>query len=123
MLFALVALWLPATLHCRLEASGLMESSACASEHTAEKSTDECNDTICPTIEGAILKESAANLTVLAPVVHECLLLLPAFTILSGNDAESCLSPERFAPPLELSARWQFLTRAVLPARAPGLNA
>ena len=120
LLFALLALWLPATLHCKLEAAGVFE------EHCTDEGlpgTDAgCTDDACPTIEEGFYKDSAVKLVVPSPaechIPDCCALLLAADRFVT----ESALSPVRHAPPSELTVRWQFLTRAAPPARAPSLN-
>jgi hypothetical protein len=117
LLFALLALWLPATLHCKLEAAGVFEEH-CTDEN-ASATDDGCADDACPTIEEALFKDSADHLTVAAPAechVPDCCALLLALDRLG---AEPTLSPVRHAPPSELTVRWQFITRAAPPARAP----
>lgn len=119
LLFALLALWLPATLHCKLEAVGVFEEH-CADGKTS--ATDGCTDDACPTIEEALYKDSADHLRVAAPAechVPDCCALLLALDRLA---AAPTLSPVRPAPPSELTVRWQFITRAAPPARAPSLN-
>ena len=120
LLFALLALWLPATLHCKLEAAGVFEDH-CTDE--GSPGTDAgCTNDACPTIEDALFKDSAVKLTVAAPA--EC--HLPDYcTLLFALDrpvVEPALSSSRHVPPPELRVAWQFLTRAAPPARAPSLN-
>jgi hypothetical protein len=123
LLFALVALWLPVTLHCRLEAAGVFTAAddCCAAEQTAEPAGD-CKDDACPTVEDALFKESAHGLQIAAPAACN----LPACLILIAYErdltADPTLSPARHAPPPELRVAWQFLSRAAPPARAPSLN-
>ena len=120
LLFALLAVWLPATLHCRLEAAGFFEAH-CA-ETQAVAGAEECKDDACPTVEQALYKDSSATLSVAAPAechVPDCCTLLLAPESLRGEPA---LSPARHAPPSELTVRWQFIARAAPPARAPSLN-
>ncbi len=117
LLFALLAVWLPATLHCRLEAAGFFESH-CAEEQ-AGAAGDDCKDDACPTVEQALYKDSSATLAVAAPAechVPDCCALLLAPELLLGEPA---LSPVRHAPPSELTVRWHFIARAAPPARAP----
>jgi len=117
LLFALLALWLPATLHCKLEAAGVFEDH-CTDEGSPVTDTD-CTDDACPTIEDALYKDSAVKLTVAAPAechIPACCALLLALDRLVAAPA---LSPARHAPPSELTVRWQFITRAAPPARAP----
>ena len=121
LLFALLALWLPATLHCRLEAVGVFDSH-CSDEQTAQAGADGCTDDVCPTIEQGFYKDSSATIAVAAPAechVPDCCALLLALDRLV---IAPTLSPVRHAPPSELTVRWQFITRAAPPARAPALN-
>lgn len=120
LLFALLALWLPATLHCRLEAAGVFD--AHCSETPAAQTGEECADDVCPTVEQGLYKDSSATIAVTAPAechVPDCCALLLALDRLV---VEPVLSPVRHAPPSELTVGWQFLTRAAPPARAPSLN-
>jgi len=120
LLFALLALWLPATLHCKLEAAGVF-AEHCTDEHSPATDTG-CTDDACPTIEDGLFKDSAAKLTVAAPA--ECHIPACCAHLLAPDRlvAEPALSPVRHAPPSELTVRWQFITRAAPPARAPSLN-
>jgi hypothetical protein len=118
--FALLALWLPATLHCRLEAAGVFDPH-CSEEQSAQAGED-CTDDVCPTVEDGLYKDSAATFTVAAPA--ECAVpaggaLLLALIRLA---AEPVLSPVCHEPPSELTVRWQFITRAAPSARAPSLT-
>lgn len=117
--FLLLAIWLPATMHCDLEAAGLADShqSDCCSSDT------DCKADLCASIESSLIRESAPTLNLTAPAVSGSFLffatLLPwTSTILP----EPVLSPRHQAPPLEIKTGWQFLTRAALPSRAPSLN-
>jgi hypothetical protein len=122
LLFVLVALWLPVTLHCRLEAAGVLDQhdACCASEPTAVPLSG-CQDA-CPTVEEALFKESAQDLKVDAPALNHCFACFSALALERDLRAEPTLSPVRHAPPLELRVAWQFITRAAPPARAPSLN-
>ena len=121
LLFALLTLWLPATMHCRLEAAGFFaahDECAAENEQPASSGTD-CKDDACPTVEEALFKESGVALAITAP--GECH-LPDALTLLIAADASTAapeLSPTRHVPPAELAVGWQFSARAAPPARAP----
>ena len=122
LLFALLALWLPATMHCRLEAAGFFEAhDACADEQAAGSGTD-CKDDACPTVEEALYKETANALVVSAPA--ECFLPdgVAQLIAFQASTAASVLSPTRHIPPAEIAVGWQFIARAAPPSRAPSLN-
>ena len=114
----LVALWLPATLHCELEASGLFEPfTECVA------AGDECcDDTVCVTVEEALFKETAHALKVSAPDDDACLVCLAVAAPSDAFFADPVLSSARHESPPELGVAWQFLSRAAPPARAPALN-
>jgi hypothetical protein len=118
-LWLLVAVWLPATMHCQIEAGldGSHEDICCAEETTA--ATD-CVGDACANIEASLIKDSAPELYLAAPD-SACPLCCAA--LVSAARPESVLSPKRHAPPLELKVAWQFIERAAPPARAPSLNA
>src|SRR5262245_44978411 len=95
-ILTLVALWLPVTLHCRLEAAGFYEMDECC---VAEQASDECSDDACPTVEDALYKESTQVLKVIAPDLSTCVVCLelpPPCSLLCS------LSPDRQTPPPEL---------------------
>lgn len=119
-LWLLVALWLPATMHCQLEAAGLGEAQhdSCCTGETADGGTD-CLGDACANIENSLIKDSAPELHLAAPVTV-CPLCCAALR--STVRAEPVLSPKRHAPPLTLQAAWQFIERAAPPARAPSLS-
>jgi hypothetical protein len=116
----LMAIWLPATLHCRLEAAGLEPAHECCAENGAQASAGDCRDDPCPTVEENLFKESSQGLTVSAPSAWDCDLdgaMMPGAC--ASIPTVPALSPARHAPPPELEAAWQFMARAAPPARAP----
>lgn len=115
--FLLLAIWLPATLHCNLEAAGLAETHC-----TSSAADDDCKTDICATIESALIKESAPVFNLAAPVACDHLLCLATFlTVACERDASPVLSSVSHAPPLEITAGWHFITRAAPLSRAPSL--
>lgn len=117
----LVAIWLPATLHCQLESAGFSGGSDCCAVDEVTVPSGDCADDACPALEQALYKESSSLLKVAAPAGGVCFAggtcPLPAFL------PQPALSPARHAPPRELRVAWQFISRAAPPARAPSLNA
>ena len=111
---ALVALWLPATLHCDLEAAGLEIGVLCHDHDTPEAAAAHCTDDACHAIESAAY--TAFTLTKLVSgTVLSVVALLPEPLALPT----AALSPARSDVPRELQRSWQFTTRAAPPARAP----
>ena len=121
---ALVALWLPATLHCDLEAAGLDELFHCTVDHHTSADhhapADATRDA-CDIVEGAAVKLTAGTAVLLPPSRFACLL---SFAVplppLDSTPPDTGLS-ERVEPPPEVARTWHFTARAALPARAPSL--
>jgi len=116
----LLALWLPTTQHCGLEAAGLIAAEA---PHGAEQGccpTGEspCSHDGCNVVEGQLAK--TGNGTIKLPVPLEactcilCLQLLPRFEAAEPVFAvKASESPEHWIPV------WQFVHRAAPLSRAP----
>ncbi len=115
----LVALWLPATLHCQLENAGFDLFFACADQAAHTKGAA-CSGDACQVLESGQIALSKsridfAALPLLACACVSCFqhLVLPA------------PAPEIFAvrqdETLPLQRTWQFARHAALPARAPSL--
>ena len=120
LLLTLVAVWLPVTLHCRLEAAGFYDADdCCVAEQPADVAGD-CKDDACPTVEDALYKESGQSIKVAAPDISLCFACLALVPEPTAREPE--LSSASQAPPLEIEAAWQFISRAAPPARAPSLN-
>jgi hypothetical protein len=120
----LMALWLPALLHCRLEAAGLAFGAECCDDAHGSPAADSepCADDSCDVAEGDFTKPTSSSLAAPAPILCTCL-IFPA--IISSPIA---LSPppvtgvaESAAAPPEIARSWVFVSRAALPPRAPSL--
>lgn len=114
----LLALWLPATHHCDLEAAGIAVMTH--GDHASSTCKDTCADDACHAIEGVSLIKDANSLRALpAPVAAlcGCLLHLLAPPELEENFA-AFMADE---PPQVrvLHRTWQFVRRTALPVRAP----
>ncbi len=112
----LLVLWLPATLHCGLEAIGAEFFSHC--DEGAGACKEVCAKDNCQTAEGAMLRKVGLSARVLAPVMVEFATLLAVVPALTPDLAP--VTPALRAPEIERVARtWSFVRRAALPARAP----
>lgn len=128
----LSVLWLPAVLHCELEAADVQ---LLTHDHHHEHDADHDHHTSNPhdtnhghgsgegphalddtpfTASTPVQKLLPPGCTV-SPVLLALLLPAPVST-------EPALSPARHPPPPGLQVAWQFITRAAPPARAPSLN-
>ena len=121
---AMLAIWLPATLHCAMEAAGLEEWFGC--HDAAHHDTDPCADDACHPIEGLAYKLDSSPLKISAPLAVAVsasnafalvqLGLSPLITLLQPP-AEGVI--EIGAAPPEIARTWHFVARVALPARAP----
>jgi len=119
---ALLALWLPATLHCALEEAGLEIAFVCHDHDEDQAHHDappahtgaHCDDDACHTLEGAAIKTVSA-----AKLVGQATLFLIARLPDPPELPADHVCPERTDAPGELGRAWQFSTRAAPPARAP----
>jgi hypothetical protein len=116
----LVTLWLPATLHCRLEGLGLAGLFACSEQSAQSEHADDnsCADDGCQTIESGQFVVSKTQLTAAllpAPICLAVHCLLQVAPPVPAAATFACYQVE----PLPLQRTWQFTRRAALPARAP----
>jgi hypothetical protein len=117
----LAAIWLPVTMHCQIEAAGLLQPhDECAQELSSQSNDTGCKDDACPTVEDALFRESGALPLLFAPADAHSTARLLALLAEGREWSEPVLSVARQAPPAELVTSWQFHTRAAPPARAPG---
>ena len=119
----LVALWLPATLHCQLEGLGLDAIFACADQpvDTAHTADGDCADDGCQTLEEGqfVLSKPKIDPAILPALACAC---VSCFLFVAPPAASREISASRQDEALPLQRTWQFLTRAAPPVRAPALN-
>lgn len=119
----LLALWLPTTQHCGLEAAGLIaaESPHGADVGCCQTGSGPCTHDGCNVVESGLIKSSNEAIKVPTPSLAACtcflcLQLLPPVVavepILAVTSSES---PEHWVPV------WQFVRRAAPLSRAPSL--
>lgn len=114
----LLALWLPATEHCNLEAAGLI----------ATQCTDGCdrsgtlsNDG-CGVIENGSYRSASGLVKAPAPALQVCAsFLLLQFAAAAAFPEPVVVSAEVVARPADWVTTWQFVRRAAPPSRAPSL--
>lgn len=115
----LVALWLPAALHCGLERAGLPAmDSGCATNYCS------CDSGVTPGCESAAAgayKVTGGSAKVMPPALVTggyflCLELVPS----AGSDADlNSLPVMQTEVPRDWIPIWQFVRRAAPPSRAP----
>lgn len=113
----LLALWLPATQHCDLEAAGITVLTH--GDHASSACKDVCADDACHTIEGVSYSKDFGALITIAPpaILSACLLhLLVQPALVETQSVYSAGDP----PAVQVLDRtWQFVRRTALPSRAP----
>ncbi|HWL17950.1 MAG TPA: hypothetical protein VNR00_20225 [Opitutus sp.] len=116
--FLLLALWLPATQHCDLEAAGLEFSAH--EGHASATCQDACKDDACRNVEGVAFPKQVGSVRVLPPPV---LALCEGLRALMTPRVVAIVTPvvegESSDELLVLHRTWSFVHRAALPARAP----
>jgi hypothetical protein len=117
-LIALAACWLPATLHCALEAAEIVPSHCCDSPD-AGAAPDDCQDEMCCAWESAFAHPVAAPLLKAPDAAFVCTLSAAMLVDPLSPVIESPIAPP--SPPIWLPA-WQFEHRTALPVRAPALT-
>lgn len=115
----LLAAWLPAVLHCDLEAAGFAFATECC-ESTKSSEVNHCAPGRCEVAESEFTAPSDSSTPVLAPTLCGCLLCCLSVPDLHplGSTAPVGLDESAAAPP-ELNPRWAFVSRAALSPRAP----
>lgn len=114
----LVALWLPAALHCAAEASGVFgDSECCAGEVAGPESDHQGTPDHCEVIEAGASREDYGDLHVVvaSPVVLQ-ILRPPLGLLLLGR--QGGIAPAAAEPP-ELVRLWRVVERVVAFAQAP----
>ena len=115
---ALVALWLPVSVHCQLEQlPGLEFLSCCDHEDTtAPHQDDDCEGDGCAVVESGLYKTEERQNSLTAPNFPPVKFQSPQTPITSAPAVRAFVHGT--APP-ELSCIWQFSFRTALPPRAP----
>lgn len=112
----LLAVWLPATLHCAMESAGVLtsHSTACCSDGQT------CADDNCGVLETGAYRSGGASAQVAAPDLLACVCLLcPPLVPIATS--ESPLAPSVVDRPLDWVPVWRFVQRAAPSPRAPSL--
>lgn len=121
----LLALWLPAMLHCRLEAAGLLFAADCCAAAPGEEQTHagtatDCAGDSCEIAEGDFTAPPALVLKVpstdAGPV---CFFIAVTPVPADVSSAPTHGVVEATAAPRELTVPWVLVTRGPLSPRAP----
>ena len=113
----MVAFWLPATNHCRLEQiPGLAFLVCCEHEESAPHQDNDCETDNCAAVEEGLYKTEDCHVAVIAPCLDQPLLLPSVVDDLYGN---AHVLRRLFSIRFPLPSSWQFDCRAAAPPRAP----
>jgi hypothetical protein len=115
----LLALWLPATLHCDLEAAGVTNILGCHDHRTTGPAFG--SDDHCHSIEGVAYKLDFAAIKT-PPPVTSLLFVFAHPSLLAAVFPPRAITVEANAAPPEVARTWHFVARAAPPARAPSLE-
>lgn len=115
---ALLALWLPVSMHCSLEAlPGFNLLDWCCDTAAPKPTKDDCGRDHCSQIEAGLYRvEDNPSLT-----PNLTIILMMGFPTRSPHLPKpiSTAFLASGSPPLDLVTAWQFSCRAALPVRAP----
>lgn len=115
----LVALWLPATQHCALEAAGLIPTT-CQDEQSGDTKNGASGG--CDTVESGAYKISSDVIKAPVPDMAVCACFLCLHFALIDARVEPVFFPVGASDrPPDWVTTWQFTRRAALPSRAPSL--
>lgn len=116
----MLALWLPATQHCNLEAAGVewLEHA----DHVSSSCNGTCAQDTCHSVEGFSFTKGASTLRVLpAPIADFCS-CLAFFLRPTAWERETTEFVVGDVPEIQaLHRTWSFVRRTSLPARAPDI--
>jgi len=116
----LLALWLPATLHCDLEAAGVTNILGCHDHRAAGPAFG--TDHHCHSIDGVSYKLDFGS-SKTPPPPDFILFVLPTPGALTATPPPRRITVESRAAPPEIVRTWHFAARAAPPARAPAIEA
>ena len=113
----MVALWLPATQHCALEAAGVL-ATTCADHCATGESTGK---DACGSIENGSYKPAGDTLKVLASDLFACACFLCLHHEAWPSDNSLSRAGDASGRANVWLSTWQFVRRAAPPSRAPTL--
>jgi len=114
---AMLALWLPATNHCRLEQILDFSFLACTDhEDTTPNQDNDCDNDGCALVESGFYKTEDSNLDPVVPLLWA--VFVPVLVPPIDQPPPLFVDFPTVASP-ELPGTWQFFFRTALPPRAP----
>jgi hypothetical protein len=117
--WVMVALWLPASLHCAIDRAGLFDAKPACCDHEKDQAPDKSCAERCNLLDAGAQK--LANDFAKAPAPFLVICVAGLIELASEPAFVPQISPVRSESPPELPRTWQFVTRAALSPRAPSL--
>src|SRR5690348_16721632 len=119
----MLAVWLPASQHCGLEAAGLIakEVPHSASAGCCSDSSNPCTHDGCKVVESGVSKPAVNFLKAPAPSLAACLCFVCLQLVVPSVSAEPTLAVTESDHPKDWVAVWQFVRRAAPLSRAPSI--
>lgn len=117
---AVLALWLAAANHCKLESIPGFQFLVCCEQGEAPHQDSDCDTDACALVESGLYKAENNRVTVSAPAGLAVFFLPPPLEQMSDLEALKRLCLDLVPP--ELPRVWQFSQRTALPPRAPSLR-
>ena len=109
----LAVFWLLATMHCQLEAAGLLESDGVADQACCAGGEEHCSHDGCQIVEsGGYSLRAAAKIS--SPQLSLCFCLICPSISVPAVEAVAGYSRDYFERPLDWVPTWQFVQRAAL---------
>lgn len=119
----LLALWLPTTQHCGLEAAGLIAAEVPhgAEAECCENSGSPCTHDGCNVVESSLIKLNNEIIKAPTPSLSVCACFLCVELLMPVLAVETGLAVSESEKPKHWVSVWQFVRRAAPLARAPSL--
>lgn len=119
----LALLWLPATLHCGLEAAGVIAmTDSCCGHDDSGAAQSGCAADSCHLVEGGEYQSQGIVVKVAAPALQDYAVCLLTIAPVLVPEPEIAVA-ETVESPREITRTWHFVSRAALPPGAPFLIA
>jgi hypothetical protein len=119
-MLALAVLWLPITMHCKLElVPGMDLLKTCCFVDSATSLPPDCDNDGCSAVEDGNYRTEQQTASAPQPLLQVA--CLPAVIAALMPAEERCNSPLLFPRP-DIPNAWQFTLRAALPPRAPSIT-
>ena len=120
LVWTLLVLWAPITMHCQLEFVGGLESLACCLDTESDgQRDDDCREDGCAAVESGQYRASERQFVQTVPILVAA--LAHPVTVPGVGAPRGAPEMVRATSPPHLERTWQFNLRAALLPRAPSI--